>query len=508
MNKHIILLVIVFLNSIFANAQSLSVGQFNIRYDNEQDRSNGNGWDVRKQRVIDLLNYEQWDIFGAQEVLNNQLEDLKINLNGYDYIGTGRDDGKTRGEYAPIFYKKSRINCLKNGQFWLSETPDVVASKGWDAALCRICTWGYFEDKSSKWRFWAFNLHMDHIGVKARSESAKLILSKIKEMCGNDPYILTGDFNVDQNSEVYKLLTESKTLLDSYNVARYRMAETGSMNSFNMEYHTNSRIDHIFVSPQFRVHKYGLLTYNYWSNEGIFSNAQDSKKEETSKHKSRAISDHFPVSACIELPRLRAPQDWAQYNRYEKNNKMVKNAKVVFIGNSITDNWYKLYPEFFNNNEGYICRGISGQVTAQMLARFRSDVINLKPETVVILAGTNDIAMNQGYVSIDHIYENIISMAELAKFNGINVVLCSVLPADRYSWSWEIDRERAIRSINELNNKLRTYAKKHKMLYADYFSEMVDENKALRKEFQQDAVHPNKNGYIVMEKVIQKILNK
>lgn len=497
MKIRMLLLTVVVLQSFHVIAQSLNVGQFNIRNDNPGDKSHGNGWDVRKHKVFDLVNYEQWDIWGAQEVLNNQLEDLMANLDGYAYVGTGRDDGKTKGEYAPIFYKKSRIRCLKNGQFWLSETPDVVASKGWDAALCRICTWGYFEDKSSKWHFWAFNLHMDHIGDKARSESAKLILKKIEDMCGNEPFILTGDFNVDQNSDVYRLLMESGKLQDAYSVARHRMAETGSMSFFNTDYSRNSRIDHVFVSPQYRVHKYGLLTYNYWTHE-----------EASAKHKARTISDHYPVSASVELPRLRSPQDWAQYNKYEKKNKEVKNAKVVFMGNSITENWNRFRPEFFQENDGYICRGISGQVTAQMLARFRSDVINLKPETVVILAGTNDIAMNQGYVSIDHIFENIISMVELAKVNGINVVLCSVLPADRYSWSWEVNRERAIQSIDELNDKLITYAKKHKIAYADYFSEMVDENQALRKEFQQDAVHPNKEGYIVMERVIQKILNK
>ena len=116
--------------------------------------------------------------------------------------------------------------------------------------------------------------------------------------------------------------------------------------------------------------------------------------------------------------------------------------------------------------------------------------------------------MNQGYVSIEHIYENIVSMAELAKCNGIKVVLCSVLPADRYGWSWEIDRERAIESIKTLNEKLRTYSKKNKIQYADFYSAMVDENMALKKEYQEDAVHPNKAGYLVMEEIIQKILKK
>jgi alpha-L-fucosidase len=176
------------------------------------------------------------------------------------------------------------------------------------------------------------------------------------------------------------------------------------------------------------------------------------------------------------------------------------------MGNSITQNWKRYHKEFFEQHEGYLCRGISGQVTAQMLVRFRSDVINLRPDTVVILAGTNDIAMNQGYVSIEHIFENIVSMAELAEHNGIAVVLCSVLPADRYGWSWEIDSQRAISSIQQLNSLLKTYAKKKGFRYADFYSEMVDENFALKKEYQQDAVHPNREGYLVMERILGEVL--
>lgn len=509
--KRLFLFQLLLAFALAITAQNLLIGQYNIRFDKAQDRENGNGWDVRAPGIYNVINFEGWDIFGAQEVLHNQLNDLLANLDGYDYIGVGRDDGAKKGEYAPIFYKKSRLQCLNKGHFWLSETPDSVGSKGWDAALCRICTWGEFEDKTTKWRFWAFNLHMDHVGVIARCESAKLVLRKIEEMCGDAPYILTGDFNVDQNNNIYNILTDSKKLIDAYTIAKHRMCETGSMNFFNPQYKTDSRIDYIFLSPHFKVHKYGLHPYNYW--QPIESTPEKEKAiaagvEGVELHKLRSLSDHYPIDALVELPRLRSPQDWAQYNRYSKDNEKDKDKeiKVVFMGNSITQNWYRFHPEFFNENDGYVCRGISGQVTAQMLARFRSDVINLHPKKVVILAGTNDIAMNQGYVSIEHIYENIVSMAELAKYNGIKVVLCSVLPADRYSWSWEIDRERAINSIKTLNDKLRTYAKKNKMQYADYYSAMVDEDMSMKKEYQQDTVHPNKEGYLVMEKVIQEIL--
>ena len=487
-------LLITFLSIVLCiSAQSINVGQYNIRYDNKNDAKNGNAWTERGPRIATFINHEAWDVVGLQEVLNHQLEDLRKTLPNYDYVGVGRDDGDKRGEYAPIFYKKSRIKCHKQGTFWLSETPEVIGSKGWDAALPRICTWALLEDKTTKWRFWMFNLHMDHVGQAARVESARLILDKIAEMCGDEPYILTGDFNVDQNTPVYTELTQSGKLIDTYHKAKHRMAENGTFNSFNPQSKVDGRIDHIFVSPRFTVHSYGLETPFYWACS-----------EE--KNEIRQYSDHYPISVSIELPRLRAPQDWAQYGNYEQSNQEVKKAKVVFMGNSITSNWYRFHKEFFENNKGYICRGISGQVTAQMLARFRSDVINLKPDTVVILAGTNDLAMNQGYVSIEHIFENIVSMTELALYNNIDVVLCSVLPADRFKWSWEIDTERAINSIKELNAKIKAYAKKQGLRYADYYTEMADENLALKKEYQQDPVHPNVAGYLVMERIIRQTL--
>ncbi len=499
--RRFFLFSVVWIMVIGACAQSLTIGSYNIRYNNPADARQGNEWAVRAPALCSMIRYEAWDAFGAQEVLHAQLQYLVDSLQGYAYVGVGRNDGDKAGEYAPIFYKKSRLNCLRSGTFWLSETPDVVGSRGWDAAICRICTWAEFEDRSTKWRFWMFNLHMDHIGVEARKESAKLVLAKAKELCGDAPLVVTGDFNVDQYADSYALLTAPGAFRDAFHAAKRRMAETGTFNSFNPNVQTDKRIDHIFVSPQFTVHKYGVLTHNYWRE---LSEADGGGKRMVA----RMLSDHYPVVAELELPRLRAPQDWAQYGVYDKSNAEVKKAKVVFMGNSITWNWKRFHPEFFEANEGYVCRGISGQVTAQMLARFRSDVINLRPEKVVILAGTNDIAMNQGYVSLDHIFENIVSMAELARYNDIEVVLCSVLPADRYNWSWEISSERAIASIEELNDRLRAYAKQQKLRYADFYSAMADENKALRKEFQQDPVHPNKAGYLVMEEVVQPILKK
>lgn len=149
------------------SAQSLFVGSYNIRYHNSDDDRNGNVWKTRCKVICDQVNFESPDIFGAQEVLHAQLGDLLGALDGYDYIGVGRDNGKTKGEYAAIFYKKDRVKLLNKGNFWLNETPDKP-KLGWDAACIRICSWGEFEQAETGFRFYYFNLHMDHVGVVAR----------------------------------------------------------------------------------------------------------------------------------------------------------------------------------------------------------------------------------------------------------------------------------------------------------------------------------------------------
>ena len=266
---------------VTAAAQPLYVGSYNIRYQNGDDNSSGNGWTSRCPVVCGQLNFEHPDVFGAQEVLEPQLRDMLRLLDGYDYIGVGRDDGKQKGEYAAIFFDKSKVHLVNSGHFWLSQTPDRP-SKGWDAACIRICTWGLFEDNTTGMQFYFFNLHMDHVGVESRRESARLVVDHIRELAGDVvPVVLTGDFNVDQNDEIYSIFTRSGRLLDSYAETRLRFAENGTFNAYNQERKTSSRIDHIFVSRHFSVDRYGVLTNSYWSDH------------------LRLPSDHYPVFARL-----------------------------------------------------------------------------------------------------------------------------------------------------------------------------------------------------------------
>jgi endonuclease/exonuclease/phosphatase family metal-dependent hydrolase len=273
-----------------------------MRNANKEDSLNGNGWGQRYPVIAGLIRFHDFDLFGTQECKYHQLVDLKDSLPGYSYIGIGRDDGKLAGEFSAIFYKDKMFSLLKQGNFWLSAITDRP-NKGWDAVLPRICTWGKFRNKKTGFTFFFFNLHMDHIGVKARAESAKLALAKIKELAGNTPTIFTGDFNVDQTSEPYRLLNNSGVLKDAYDLARFRYALNGTFNGFKSDRKTISRIDHIFLSKQFRVSRYGILTDSYRSavtDSTAVSYASPSRGGRGSLYTAREPSDHFPVMAEIE----------------------------------------------------------------------------------------------------------------------------------------------------------------------------------------------------------------
>lgn len=217
------------------------------------------------------------------------------------------------------------------------------------------------------------------------------------------------------------------------------------------------------------------------------------------------LKKQFLVFACImSSVFITVAQDWANLNRFREENAKLGPARtcddrVVFMGNSITEGWINLVPEFFADRS-YINRGISGQTTPQMLIRFRQDVLNLWPKVVVILAGTNDIAGNTGPSTLEMIEDNIHSMAELAKAHGIQVVLCSVLPA--YDYPWRTGLEPAPRIV-ELNKRLKKYAGTHGVVYCDFFQAMADERDGLPEELSGDGVHPNKAGYTIMAPIVE-----
>jgi lysophospholipase L1-like esterase len=200
-------------------------------------------------------------------------------------------------------------------------------------------------------------------------------------------------------------------------------------------------------------------------------------------------------------------QDWANLEFYQNQNESAlqlsdSERSVVFMGNSITQQWKEKHPMFFRDN-GFLCRGISGQTSPQMLLRFRQDVIQLQPKIVVILAGTNDIAGNTGESTLEMILNNIASMTELAKANGIVPVLCSVLPA--YDYPWKKGREPNIK-IPQFNDLLKKYATENDVIFVDYFSSMANDVNGMKAELTYDGVHCTLEGYDVMERIILPVL--
>ncbi len=204
--KLLVCLIVLVSLEVFAAAPPIKVMTFNIRNAGAKDGTNG--WQFRKELVVQTVKVFDPDLLGMQEVLDYQGKYIKENLNQYAFYGVGREDGKQKGELVPVLFKKSRFKMIKGGYFWLSQTPEVVGSKSWDSSLPRICTYVLLKDKFANRELVYANVHFDHIGKVARAESSKLIRKRMKEFEGKYPIILTGDFNANEDTDAYKFLID------------------------------------------------------------------------------------------------------------------------------------------------------------------------------------------------------------------------------------------------------------------------------------------------------------
>jgi endonuclease/exonuclease/phosphatase family metal-dependent hydrolase len=271
--------------SISLTAQTVKVMTYNIRLDTESDGVNQ--WKNRTEKVYSLIRKYNPDLFGVQEALHNQMMDLKKNLSDYDFIGVARDDGKEKGEYSAIFYKKSKYEVKTQNTFWLSETPNLAGSKSWDAAITRVATFAVLKEKSSGKSFLVLNTHFDHIGKEARKNSVLVIKTYMKGflagMSVNEntkelPIIITGDFNSEPTEEPYQLMIDGKDfeLIDS----RPDESKAGTFCSFTVNSIRCKTIDYIFHSTRWTTKKYKVIT----DNDGKYY-----------------PSDHLPVITTLKL---------------------------------------------------------------------------------------------------------------------------------------------------------------------------------------------------------------
>lgn len=269
--KNILVFSIALVVYFPVHGQEIKAMTYNIKYDKVSDTVNN--WNNRKEALVELMKHYDASFIGAQEVLHRQLVYIDSSLSNFSYIGVGRDDGKEKGEYSPIFYDTLRYKMLHNSTFWLSETPDKI-SVGWDASMERICTYGLFEEKATGKKMYVFNMHFDHIGNLAREKSAELVYQKMKRINNeNLPAILMGDLNLYPETKPIQFLQnklsdgQTSTLKSFYGPA-------GTYNGFNHNAVLDKRIDYIFVEG-FKVKSYIHID----------------DRMENNQH----ISDHLPV---------------------------------------------------------------------------------------------------------------------------------------------------------------------------------------------------------------------
>ena len=260
------------------SATSLSVMTFNMRYDNPEDGQNN--WRFRRERVAGVIKAQEVDVLGTQELLSNQFNDLSGLLTGYQGVGVGRLDGAESGEYCAVFFRKDRFTLLDSGTFWLSETPEVVGSLGWDGACERIATWVVLRDRDGRELFF-IDTHLDHVGQVARDEGVSLLMKRIETLSGGRPVILTGDFNSEPGSSVVAHVQKDGVLRDAKAIAAQRSGTDWSFSDFGqIPEAERPLLDYIFVSGDIEAVRYEVLP-------DIFDGGY--------------VSDHAPVMAVVKI---------------------------------------------------------------------------------------------------------------------------------------------------------------------------------------------------------------
>lgn len=290
------------MGGIDMRAQDVDVtfATYNIRYAATEDVAKGNGWNQRAPIISAMMRFHDFQIVGLQEVQKKQLNDIMERMPGYAYIGVGNKDGKSSGEYNPIIYRSDLFEVIESGTFWLSETSDTP-SMGWDAKHYRICTWALFKHIASGKEFYFMNTHLDNAGSLAKTNGAKLLRKQIDAFRKEYPVVLTGDFNSDEVSEPYKTILGKRYVQDAYEAADLVYALNGTYNGFQSDRYAPRRIDHIFLTGEFKVKMYGVLTDSYRLKVEDNDPASANSKKKKDVYEVKIPSDHFPVKVVASF---------------------------------------------------------------------------------------------------------------------------------------------------------------------------------------------------------------
>lgn len=467
-------LLLVATNICFS--QEIKVMSYNIRLDHPGDGPNR--WEHRKSKVASLLNYYEADFIGCQEVLYQQLTYLDSNLKGYNYIGVGRDDGNQAGEYSTIFYMKDRYDLITSSTFWLSPTPDQP-SKGWDAALNRVCTYGLFRHKQSQQEIWVFNTHFDHVGKEARAASAQLILEKIKQLNQNNaPVILCGDFNTRPEEAPAQIL--GAALWNTRDKSHLIYGDAATWNAFEFNKKPAGCIDYIFTTPfpYLTVKKFATLTNSY---------------------ELKYPSDHFPILATLQLNQPFI----GEINNFKKQDKSIRPSpgKVLFIGSSSFTIWRDIQNYFPASS--IINRGFGGSTLFDLNFYFNDIVPNYQPRQIVIYCGENDLASSDTITSsivlqrYQELHQRIRSL-----YPSIPLVYVSIKPSPS---RWHL-REKAKESNQLIKDFL---AKEPRNSFVNVWDLMLNqEGVPNEKIFGSDRLHMNAEGYKIWKAALEPLLMK
>jgi len=393
---HILLLLLA--SFAIAQAQELTVCTYNLRYKNSNDTNAGNGWNTRRTYLINLVNFQQPDLLGVQEALKAQMDDMANGLKGYAYIGVGRNDGGTSGEYSAIFYRKERMVLLDCGDFWLSDTPwkpsKGFPSQGGGTSYYRICTWGKFYDKATGVILYHFNTHLD-LDETNRQQSYYLIRQKIQELASTTvPVIISGDYNAVQTGDAYKLFYNSNFLYDCYDKARQKFITNGTCpgfdaNKYSLEGGEPKRIDHIFVTrTAFNIMHYAVLNPCYYSTSG------------TAEYHERAYSDHSPVLAKLA---------------YKSN---VPTVELTTTPPPAVGGVYQLSSPEDLQAFSYIVGGIAGYTQNAAAKAVLLNDIDMKGQTTWMPIGTNSTPYKGTFDGQGHSIQNI-SVKTGKSFSGL-----------------------------------------------------------------------------------------
>ena len=261
-----------------AQQEPLAVMSFNIRYGTADDGKDH--WSVRRGMLLDLLRWQDADIVGLQEALDFQIDEIVSALPAYAVVGVGRDDGKIAGEYAAILFRRQRFNVAESGTFWLSDTPDLPASRTWGNRITRICTWARLVDRKGGAAFRVYNVHLDHESQPSRERSTALLAQRIQDLKGREPVLVVGDFNAGEDNPAFTQLLATTPLIDTFRTLHRDEREVGTFTGFTFGKTTGPKIDHVLAPPGTEVLSAGIERFSW---------------------QGRYPSDHFPVVARLRL---------------------------------------------------------------------------------------------------------------------------------------------------------------------------------------------------------------